>query len=62
MVVFWEPGIVAKAEEHAFHLILNGFNAFALNIAVAVVPQQASRKNTPLLGFSSRQTIFSALR
>jgi drug/metabolite transporter (DMT)-like permease len=50
LVVFWEPGIVAKAEEHAFHLILNGFNAFALNIAVAVVIRFASGVSFVLAG------------
>jgi len=50
LVVFWEPGIVAKAEEHAFHLILNGLNAFALNIAVAVVIRFASGVSFVLAG------------
>lgn len=50
LVVFWEPGIIAHAEEHAFHLVLNGFNAFALNIAVAVVIRFASGVSFVLAG------------
>jgi hypothetical protein len=50
LVVFWEPGIIAHAEEHAFHLVLNGFNAFALNVAVAVVIRFASGVSFVLAG------------
>merc|ERR1719405_264848 len=50
LVVFWEPGIIPHAKEHAFHLILNGFNAFALNVAVAVVIRFASGVSFVLAG------------
>jgi hypothetical protein len=50
LVVFWEPGIIAHAKEHSVHLVLNGFNAFALNVAVAVVIRFASGVSFVLAG------------
>jgi hypothetical protein len=50
LVVFWQAGIVAKAQEHAVHLLFNGFNAFALNVSVAVVIRFASGVGFVLAG------------
>merc|ERR1719465_370360 len=50
LIVFWEPGIIAHAQEHYVHLLFNGFNAFALNVAVAVVIRFASGVGFVLAG------------
>jgi hypothetical protein len=50
LFVFWEQGIIAHAKEHYVHLIFNGFNAFALNVAVAVVIRFASGVSFVLAG------------
>jgi hypothetical protein len=46
----WEPGTLADAHKMAFHLFLNGLNAFALNIAVALVIRYASGVSFVLAG------------
>jgi hypothetical protein len=46
----WEPGTLADAHKMAFHLFLNGLNAFALNIAVALVIRHASGVSFVLAG------------
>jgi hypothetical protein len=46
----WEPGTWADAHNMAFHLCLNGLNAFALNIAVALVIRYASGVSFVLAG------------
>merc|ERR1719321_1748852 len=38
----WEPGTLADAHKMAFHLFLNGLNAFALNVSIALVIRYAS--------------------
>merc|ERR1719379_976904 len=47
---FWEPGIVAHAQEHWLHLVLNCSNAFALNVAVANLIKHASGVSFVLAG------------
>merc|ERR1719487_507687 len=46
----WEPGTLADAHNMAFHLCLNGLNAFALNVAVALVIRYASGVSFVLAG------------
>lgn len=38
----WEPGTLADAQRMGFHLCLNGLNAFALNVSIALVIRYAS--------------------
>merc|ERR1719263_1484586 len=47
---FWVPGIVAHAQQHALHLVLNCSNAFALNVAVANLIKHASGVSFVLAG------------
>jgi len=47
---FWEPGIIAHAQEHWLHLVLNCSNAFALNVAVANLIKHASGVSFVLAG------------
>merc|ERR1719161_2848131 len=46
----WEPGTFEDAHHMAYHLCLNGLNAFALNIAVALVIRHASGVSFVLAG------------
>jgi len=46
----WEPGTMVDAHHMAFHLFLNGLNAFALNVAVALVIRYASGVSFVLAG------------
>merc|ERR1719390_345896 len=46
----WEPGTFEDAHHMAYHLSLNGLNAFALNIAVALVIRHASGVSFVLAG------------
>merc|ERR1719440_1824810 len=46
----WEPGTMVDAHHMAFHLCLNGLNAFALNVAVALVIRYASGVSFVLAG------------
>lgn len=50
MYFFWVPGIVAHAQAHWLHLLLNGCNAFALNVCVAIVIRVASGVSFVLAG------------
>merc|ERR1719460_2428868 len=47
---FWEPGIIAAAHANWGHLLLNGCNAFALNVCVAIVIRFASGVSFVLAG------------
>jgi hypothetical protein len=47
---FWEPGIVVAAQANWQHLLLNGCNAFALNVCVAIVLRFASGVSFVLAG------------
>jgi hypothetical protein len=46
----WEPGTLADAHNMGYHLCLNGLNAFALNVAVALVIRHASGVSFVLAG------------
>merc|ERR1719321_2230553 len=46
----WEPGTMADAHHMAYHLCINGLNAFALNVAVALVIRHASGVSFVLAG------------
>merc|ERR1719333_1404440 len=46
----WEPGTFEDVHHMAYHLCLNGLNAFALNIAVALVIRYASGVSFVLAG------------
>jgi len=50
LFIFWQPGILVAAQAHWVHLLLNGLNAFALNVAVAVVIRVASGVSFVLAG------------
>jgi hypothetical protein len=46
----WEPGTLEDAHHMAFHICLNGLNAFALNVAVALVIRNARGVSFVLAG------------
>jgi hypothetical protein len=50
MYFFWVPGILEHAQAHWGHLLLNGCNAFALNVCVAIVIRTASGVSFVLAG------------